>query len=288
MDIYALEAFRVIAETGSLTRSAERLHVSQPAMSAALKKFEAELGAQLFDREANRIRLNAAGELALERVNAVLRAVEKLREDVRRAAGQGQTLCIAFCDPGVRWFSAPRFAVARPDIDVRDDLYEGMDAARLLKERVYDLMVTPAPLADGRILSRPFLRDRVFLSVPEDSPLAQKRSLSLRDIPAQPFLYPQIGGYFLTRMEQIIAGEGLPITLVKNNYNVTQHLIRTTNFLAAISTLSSDLRNDGEHRVRIPLTDPELNVLYYLSFLKAEREKVRPFLQWAKACEAPE
>ena len=153
MDIYALEAFKVIAETGSLTRAAERLHVSQPAMSAALKKFEAELGAPLFDREANRIRLNAAGELALERVNAVLRAVEKLREDVRRAAGQGQTLCIAFCDPGVRWFSAPRFAVARPDMDVRDDLYEGIDAARLLKERVYDLMVTPAPLADSRILS---------------------------------------------------------------------------------------------------------------------------------------
>ena len=135
-------------------------------------------------------------------MSAILRAVEKLREDVRRAAGQGQTLCIAFCDPGVRWFSAPRFAVARPDIDVRDDLYEGMDAARLLKERVYDLMVTPAPLADGRILSRPFLRDRVFLSVPEDSPLAQKRSLSLRDIPAQPLLYPQIGGYFLAQMEQ--------------------------------------------------------------------------------------
>ena len=117
------------------------------------------------------------------------------RQAVRRAAGQGQTLCIAFCDPGVRWFSAPRFAVARPDIDVRDDLYEGMDAARLLKERVYDLMVTPAPLADGRILSRPFLRDRVFLSVPEDSPLALKRSLSLRDIPAQPFLYPQTVSY---------------------------------------------------------------------------------------------
>ena len=132
MDISALEAFRAIAESGSLTRAAERLHVSQPAMSAALKKFETELGARLFDREANRIRLNAAGEVALERVNAVLRAVEKLREDVRRAAGQGQTLCIAFCDPGVRWFSAPRFAVARPDMDVRDDLYEGIDAARLL------------------------------------------------------------------------------------------------------------------------------------------------------------
>ena len=52
MDIYALEAFKVIAETGSLTRAAERLHVSQPAMSAALKKFEAELGAPLFDHEA--------------------------------------------------------------------------------------------------------------------------------------------------------------------------------------------------------------------------------------------
>ena len=65
--------------------------------------------------------------------------------------------------------------------------------------------------------------------------------------------------------------------------NVTQHLIRTTNFLATISTLSMDLRNDGTHRRLISLVDPELEVLYYISYLKSNREKVKAFLQWAGA-----
>ena len=50
MDITQLQYFKVIAETGSLTKAAETLHVSQPAMSAMLKKFEEELNVELFDR----------------------------------------------------------------------------------------------------------------------------------------------------------------------------------------------------------------------------------------------
>ena len=72
---------------------------------------------------------------------------------------------------------------------------------------------------------------------------------------------------------------------MKNEYNITQHLIRTTNFLATISTLSRDLRNDGTHRTLIPMSDPELNVMYYVSFLKAGKEKVKKFLLWAKKVE---
>lgn len=122
----------------------------------------------------------------------------------------------------------------------------------------------------------------MYLSVPDDSNLAGRDSISLREIPAQALLYPQIGGYFLSQMEKVITEDHLPITLVKNNYNVTQHLIRTTNFLATISTLSMELRNDGTHRTLIPMTDPELNVLYYISYLKTNREKVKAFLQWGK------
>lgn len=44
-----------------------------------------------------------------------------------------------------------------------------------------------------------------------------------------------------------------------------------------------DLRNDGTHRRLIPLVDPELEVLYYISYLKSNREKVKAFLQWAGA-----
>lgn len=206
-----------------------------------------------------------------------------MKDDVLSAAQRSRSLCVSFCDPGVRWFTAPRFSIAYPEIQLKDDLYGGDDAARLLSERVYDLMVTPQRVRDARVQSVPFLRDQVYLSVPQSSNLAQKSKISIRKIPAQPLLYPQIGGYFLTQLEKVITEEHLSLTLVKNNYNVTQHLIRTTNFLATISTLSMDLRNDGTHRRLIPLVDPELEVLYYISYLKSNREKVKAFLQWAGA-----
>lgn len=282
MDITALEYFKIIAESGSLTKAAQQLHITQPAMSAMLKKLEDELGTPLFDRSPNRIYLNKTGEIALIHVNTILRNVEQMKADVLSTAKQSQTLAIAFCDPGVRWFSVPRFSVAHPEIQVRDDLYEGEDAVKLLSERVYDLMVTPQKIQDTRVQSLPFLHDQVYLSIPGSSNLAGNSNISIREIPAQPLLYPQIGGYFLTQLEKVITEDHLPITLVKNNYNVTQHLIRTTNFLATVSTLSMDLRNDGTHRSLVPLSDPELNVLYYISYLKTNREKVKVFLQWSK------
>lgn len=256
-----LQYFKVIAETGSLTKAAETLHVSQPAMSAMLKKFEEELNVELFDRSPNRIFLNQTGEIALVHINHILQNVEQMKTDLLNAAQQNLTLRIAFCDPGVRWFTVPRFTVAHPEIQIKDELYEGTESAKFLSDRVYDLIVTPEKIQSHGIESQPFLPDQVFLSVPAESRLAGLESVSLRDIPEQPLLYPQIGGHFLAQIETIITQNGLPITLVKNEYNITQHLIRTTNFLATISTLSKDLRNDGTHRALIPLSNPELKVM---------------------------
>lgn len=283
MDITQLQNFKLIAETGSLTKAAEQLHISQPAMSAMLKKLEEELHTELFDRSANRIHLNPAGEIALVHVSAILRNVEQMKSDLLYASQQNITLSIAFCDPGARWFCVPRFSIAYPEINVKDELYDGTDTARLLSERVYDLTVTPSKVQAEGIQSIPFLTDQVFLSVPTGSLLAGRESISLRDIPAQPLLYPQIGGYFLSQFDKIISEDHLPITLVKNEYTITQHLVRTTNFLATISTLSIELRNDGAHRTLIPLSDPELRVTWHVSFLRSNREKVKKFLEWMKS-----
>lgn len=281
MDMTQFQYFKVIAETGSLTKAAKALHVSQPAMSAMLKKFEEEMNVELFDRSPNRIYLNQTGEIALVHINNILRNVEQMKTDLLNAAQQNLTLRIAFCDPGVRWFTVPRFTVAHPEIQIKDELYEGTETAKLLSDRVYDLIVTPEKIQSHGVESQPFLPDQVFLSVPAESKLADLESVSLKDIPEQPLLYPQIGGHFLTQIENIITQNRLPITLVKNEYNITQHLIRTTNFLATISTLSKDLRNDGAHRTLIPLRDSELKVMYYVSFLKSEKEKIKKFLAWS-------
>ena len=284
MDITQLENFKIIAETQSLTKAAEVLHTSQPAMSAMLKKFEEELNVELFDRSSNRIYLNKLGEIALVHVNNILRNVEQMKTDLLSAAQQNLTLSIGFCDPGVRWYCIPRFSLAYPNVSVKDELYHNKsnNIEQLLIDRTYDLIVSPFKIQNNHIHSNIFIKDQVFLSVPLDNKLLKYKTISLCEIPAQPLLYPQIGGYFLEQIEKIIKEKNLPITLIKNNYNTTLYMIHTTNFLATISTLSMDLRNDGNNRTLLPLTDPELNVTYYISFLKSNKEKVKNFLNWGK------
>lgn len=281
MDITQLNYFKAIAETGSLTKAAEKFHISQPAMSAMLKKLEEELDVELFDREPNRIRLNPVGEIALVHVNTILHNINQMKTDLLSAAQQTQTLSVAFCDPGVRWYCVPHFSLAYPDIQLKDELYINENPVQLLSERIYDLIITPEPVNKPHIVSIPFLRDRVYLSVPKINPLAQCENLSLNEIPAQPLLFPQIGGYFLEQIGRKITDKSYPIQLIKNSYSITQHLIQTTEFLATISELSTNMRNDGSNRKLIPLNDSELNVMLYLSFLDLNHHKVKNFLEWA-------
>jgi DNA-binding transcriptional LysR family regulator len=88
MDLYQLRTFAAIAEAGQLTRAADKLHLSQPAVSAQLKALEGELDLQLFERTPAGMSLTAAGKRVLERAGAVLAAAEELQGEARRLQGQ--------------------------------------------------------------------------------------------------------------------------------------------------------------------------------------------------------
>ena len=279
MDITQLEYFKSIAENNSLTKAAKEHHISQPAMSAMLKKFEEELEVELFDRSANRIQLNELGEAALTHVTTILQEVESMKKDLRNLAKQKLTLTLGFCDPGVQWYYVPRFSYAHPEIELSwglylDKLKEGESIEKLLKERIYDALITPEKVIAPGIVSVPFIKDRVYLCVTPDNRLYEKESVSIREIPAQPLLIPDIGGYFIEETEKILAKENPKVELVKNDYLLIQHLIRTTNFLATVSELSKELRNDGENRKLVPVNDPELNKVYHLTYSRENKKKI--------------
>lgn len=65
MELTQLFQFKVLAESKTMTEAAERLHISQPALSSSLKRLETELGVQLFERRKNKLFLNEAGEKSL-------------------------------------------------------------------------------------------------------------------------------------------------------------------------------------------------------------------------------
>jgi len=83
MELYQLRSFVTVAALGHVTRAAERLHVSQPAVSAQLKALEDELGVALFERTRGGVLLTTAGERLLALAESVLAAAQALQDEAR-------------------------------------------------------------------------------------------------------------------------------------------------------------------------------------------------------------
>ena len=87
MELYQLRSFAAIVEVGQLTRAAEKLHISQPALSAQLRALEEELGLSLFDRTPTGMVLTAAGKRILKSANRVLSSANALMNEARLVKG---------------------------------------------------------------------------------------------------------------------------------------------------------------------------------------------------------
>ncbi len=101
MEMYQLRAFVTAATLGSVTRTAEALHVTQPAVTAQIKALEEELGVALFDRRPGRISLTRAGESLLSDAQKVLDAAGFLQGRAKELQGEvtGQLLIGTVADP---------------------------------------------------------------------------------------------------------------------------------------------------------------------------------------------
>lgn len=88
MEIYQVRAFVTAAKLGNITRTAEALHVTQPAVTAQIKALEEELGVALFDRRPGRISLTRAGEALLPEAEEVLTAAGRLQGRARELQGE--------------------------------------------------------------------------------------------------------------------------------------------------------------------------------------------------------
>lgn len=102
MELYQLRSFVAVAEAGHLTRASEKLHVSQPAVSAQIKALEEELDLALFERTSSGMVLTTAGQTLLAYAQKVLAAAQALRNEAKALKGEvaGRVRVGTMSDPG--------------------------------------------------------------------------------------------------------------------------------------------------------------------------------------------
>lgn len=159
--------FLTVAECGSLSRGAELLRISQPAISRQIAKLEHEVGTALFRRHGHGVTLTDAGETLLARGQEVLRTLDRARAEIR-ASQRGPSGMITFAvPPAAAWFLVPRlvecFGQTHPNVFLR--LVGGFSShihERLVRGQA-DLACLHDPLPQKGFEITPLFEEEVFL-----------------------------------------------------------------------------------------------------------------------------
>ena len=209
--------FVAVAQERNITRAAERLHISQPSLSAAIKQLEAQLGVALLDRTGRELGLTAAGALLLQRGQELLAAAERVAEEVR-ARGEAPSARLRLgMSPTARYGVGPALLAACASAAPAVMLYTSEDTTGALLRDVasgrLDLAIVFCPpdrLPDGVELI-PLPAEPAVLHVRDDHPLAERPSVELSELAGETVLVAagQDSGGFTDRVVRAFADAGV-------------------------------------------------------------------------------
>jgi LysR family transcriptional regulator, hydrogen peroxide-inducible genes activator len=200
MELHQLRYFCAVAETGSFSRAAEQSHIAQPSLSQQILKLEDELGARLFDRLGRSVRLTDLGKAFLPRARAVLRELEAAKGDVvERKDSVSGSVCVGVIPTVAPYFLPPRLTFfTRQFPQAQVTVVEEITPVLLerLRAGTIDVAILALPVRGHEFDASPLLTERLFAALPKKHALANRRSLSLKDLRREPFLLLRDGHCF--------------------------------------------------------------------------------------------
>lgn len=190
MDIRELRTFIAIAQAGNITRAAEELHISQPALSRQIIKMENELGCKLLERGGHGISLTNAGHLLLNRARELSDLLDKTEAELKApdvASGEVSIACSETRATLAIAHVAKRLELTHPGIRFKFRSESSDDVTEHLSRGIVDfgIAVGPARTDDYHAIRLPDT-DRWGALVPADDDLAAAASLG----PPRPYRPP--------------------------------------------------------------------------------------------------
>jgi DNA-binding transcriptional LysR family regulator len=214
MDLRQLEYFVAVAEEANFTRAADRVHITQSGVSAQIRQFERELGAELFDRTARMVRLTAAGAAALPHARSALAAAQAIRtacDDINGLVrGRLRLAMVTGCTITPLFEALASFHHRHPQIEIA--LTEDSSEAMLEQVRSGAVDIALAAVAgqvpDG-LSSLTIVSEGLVAAVPTDHALAGKSSVSLEALTSYPLICLPLGTGVRAVFDQACATAGV-------------------------------------------------------------------------------
>lgn len=190
LEIKHLKMIRMIARTKTLTKAADKLFISQPALSQQLINIENRIGTKLFLRNGKKMILTRIGEKLLDRANVILDELEKAEQEVAQEVnGESGELKIGvrciFC---FKWIPSviKQFQGKYPNVNIK--IGHTQQAEEDLISKTYDIAITSIPLDNAKITHTQLFEDEILCVMPADHPLSHRKYLNMEDFEGTDYL----------------------------------------------------------------------------------------------------
>lgn len=241
ISLLQLEYFRKLCATQHITHTAKQLYISQTALSSMIIGLEQELGVKLFDRLGRSIRLNASGKIYLKYVNDAFAALENGRNALHDLQDTEQKEVSLAVGSSLVWLPMLyEFHRRYPDCSIRQTNCTLARLRELLENREVDFVIAGLDDLPHKDLCYTEIReDRTYFCVSKQHHLANRASVSMRDLRDELFINLPVGTPWRAFCDKIFSQAGFPCkTVLECDYSLRAPLIES-NFGAALTSSSA-------------------------------------------------
>jgi DNA-binding transcriptional LysR family regulator len=224
MDVRQLDMFRAVAEEGGFTRAAQRLRVSQSAVSRQVKLLEDELGATLLHRTGKGVTVTGQGELLLKAANRIHRDLQDVAWEISEtqklqrgllSLGGGMTVCMYVLPRLLK-----KFRTLHQDVELRVTSGTSEAILRLVRNHQVDLGLLTLPIVASDLEVHPVLKEEMVVVTAPRHPLARERAVEPRSLGRYPFILFERGSNTRKMLDEFFLEQEVPADVAMETENV--------------------------------------------------------------------
>lgn len=270
VEIFLLEQLSAFARCGSLSKAAEELHITQPALSRSMKKLEDAFGVSLFNREKSKIFLNETGKFAVQYAEKVLEADREMVDRTIAFDRSMRTVVLGSCAALPINTLMPLLQEYFCGKAITTEITGDGNLITGLKKHIYQLVIIHERSVDNNIFCQRYLDEQLYITLPFDHPLASREALTFADLEGMSILAHGNSGFWLDVCRENLKGAKL---LIQDSIDMLHELLDFSSLPAFNSNRAIECGYESLERVTIPLVDEAAHATYYLACLNSEKSK---------------
>lgn len=284
IDINLWRELSIFEKCGTLSKAAEELFISQPALSRSMNKLEEEIGVVIFIRSKNKITLNDNGKLAARYAREIIRYEENAINAIRAFDKKKSTISIGSCAPIPLSELTEAISILYDGFTISSKIDDKKKLLDGLKSDTYDICIFNQKVEDEEFICFKTCSEKLYLNIDKKHPLAKKEGIYLSELNHQDILlYSEIGFWY-----DLVKNKAPNVNfLIQHDNNTFNTLLNTTSFPSFATNKSIRIygRNQSNFKVLIPILDKEATANYYSVILKENYKKFAKLFEFIKVQE---